>query len=375
MNSRVIRYLWVVLLSMTWALRVLAAGDIVVGQVVTYSGPDAEASRDYVAGAKTYFDYVNNLGGVNGRKIVHLVRDCAGEPAAALRLTRELIDKDGVDVLFGYVDEGAIAAVVQGVDFKARRLALVAPLSGASIGTPQDNVFYTRASYAAEAHKIVERFRAQGLDRFAVVYADTAYGRSVLRAVHEDLRASGRTPVMERKVRADGQGIGNEAKSIWADHPQVVIVIADTLPTAEFVQRYKPLDPGAFIVGLSLVNHTTLTEIDGPALATGMLLTQVVPNPLGSNTPLLREHLALMKKFRDEPPSHVTLEGFIAAKVLVRALQAAGKDPSRAAVTAALHGIAEVDHDDTYVTYLAVNKRDANFVDITFLRRNGTLLH
>lgn len=352
----------------------VAAGDIVVGQVVDYAGLDHDMSRDFVAGARTYFDHVNSRGGVNGHRIVHLVRDGGGDAAKSLVLARELIEKEGADVLFGFVDEAALAPTVQSAAFKSSHIALVAPLSGAAFGTEQDNVFYTRASYVAEARKIVSQFRLQGLERYGVLYLDTEYGRAVSRAVRDELRAAKLTPVLERRLPSDAQ-VDQEARAMATAHPQVVIVVADTLAMAQFVKTYRPLEPGSLTVGLSMVNHETLLQLDGPQLARGTLLTQVVPNPLRSTSPLLREHIELMKRYRDEPPSHLTLEGFLAAKVLVQALKAAGKEPTRASITAALRSMARVELDDTYVTYLLPTRRDANFVDITFLRGDGTLLH
>jgi ABC-type branched-subunit amino acid transport system substrate-binding protein len=352
-----------------------AAADIVVGQVVDYASLDHDMSRDFVAGAKVYFDHVNTQGGINGRRIVHLVRDSDGDPRKSLALARELIAKDRADVLFGFVGEDLVSATLKSAEFKASRIALLAPVSGAATAGPADRVFYTRASYAVEARKAVEQFRAHGLERFALLYVDTDYGRAVRQAIHDELRASRLALSMERPLRPDGQGAAAEAKALGQLKPQVVIVVADALALAEVIKTYRPLDPGSLVVGLSMVNHETLLQISGPALAHGTLLTQVVPDPRKTNSTVLREHIELMKRYRDEPPSHLTLEGFIAAKVLVQAIRSAGRDLSAAGIAAALRGMPRVDLDENYVAWLAADKRDANFVDVTFLRGNGTLLH
>src|ERR1700688_1039016 len=75
-----------------------AGGDIVIGQVVDQSGLNLEASRDYVAGAKTYFDFVNSQGGVNGHHLTLIVKDDGGDAERTLQRTRELIDNDRVQV-------------------------------------------------------------------------------------------------------------------------------------------------------------------------------------------------------------------------------------------------------------------------------------
>ena len=89
------------ILSLTAAAPAIAEQKIVVGQVVDLFGVNGDTARDYIAGAKVYFDYVNANGGVNGMKIEHTYRDDGGDPAKAVELTREYIEKDKVDVMFG----------------------------------------------------------------------------------------------------------------------------------------------------------------------------------------------------------------------------------------------------------------------------------
>ena len=85
------------------------------------------------------------------------------------------------------------------------------------------------------------------------------------------------------------------------------------------------------------------------------------------------EHLRLMKKYRDEPPSHLTLEGFLAAKTLVIALRKARKGASRAEIASAMRSLDRADLGGVNVGF-GTRSRGYSFVDIAFLRRNGTLL-
>ncbi len=62
------------------------------------------------------------------------------------------------------------------------------------------------------------------------------------------------------------------------------------------------------------------------------MITQVVPNPLVSAANLQTEHLAMMAKYRDEPPSHLTLEGFMAAKGLVKVMERINGDINRSTI-------------------------------------------
>jgi ABC-type branched-subunit amino acid transport system substrate-binding protein len=154
---------------------------------------------------------------------------------------------------------------------------------------------------------------------------------------------------------------------------QALIVVADTVPLGEFIKRFRPRDPGAMIVALSTVNHRAMFELLGPKLAYGVMVTQVVPNPNIAGSAILKEHLDAIRTFRDEPPSHLTLEGFIAAKVLVEAVRRAGAGPTRETILAALQRMGRLDLKGFVVDFSRAGRAES-FVDISMIRRNGGLL-
>jgi ABC-type branched-subunit amino acid transport system substrate-binding protein len=74
--------------------------EIRIGNIVPYSGPLSEFGAIGNAEA-AYFDMVNDRGGINGRKVRFITRDDNSDPAAALELTRDLVEKDDVHLMFG----------------------------------------------------------------------------------------------------------------------------------------------------------------------------------------------------------------------------------------------------------------------------------
>ena len=78
-------------------------GAVVIGQSVPLTGPAQELGIEMQLGAKLYFDHINSQGGVNGRKIKLLTLDDGYEPDRATANTKQLIEKDDVFALFGYV--------------------------------------------------------------------------------------------------------------------------------------------------------------------------------------------------------------------------------------------------------------------------------
>jgi len=70
--------------------------SIVVGSHHPLTGPAAAGYSSISAATKAYFDYVNEKGGVHGRKITYKVEDDGYNPANTQTVVRELVLKDKV---------------------------------------------------------------------------------------------------------------------------------------------------------------------------------------------------------------------------------------------------------------------------------------
>ena len=92
---------------MTVSFRVLAsadepgvsAGEIIIGGDHPYSGP-ASAYGNIGKGIGVFFDYVNDHGGVNGRKIKWVDRDDGYSPPQAVQVVHQLVEQDNAFAIF-----------------------------------------------------------------------------------------------------------------------------------------------------------------------------------------------------------------------------------------------------------------------------------
>jgi ABC-type branched-subunit amino acid transport system substrate-binding protein len=80
---------------------------------------------------------------------------------------------------------------------------------------------------------------------------------------------------------------------------------------------------------VSFVGSTALADelmLLGPRYANGVIVTQVVPAVGGYSSAVMEYKNALAKYFPGEAPDYVSLEGYIAAKVLIQAIRQTGPD-------------------------------------------------
>src|SRR3954453_11704112 len=74
--------------------------EIRIGNVMPYSG-SLEVFGAIGKAEAAYFEMINARGGLNGRKVRFISHDDKADPAAALSLTRDLVEEDKVLLMFG----------------------------------------------------------------------------------------------------------------------------------------------------------------------------------------------------------------------------------------------------------------------------------
>jgi branched-chain amino acid transport system substrate-binding protein len=91
----------------------MAAEPVKIGLVAALSGQSAKSGEGITRGLTIAIDEINAKGGVLGGRMLELVRrDDESNPAKGQTAARELIDKEGVSIIFGGIDSPVSLAIV-----------------------------------------------------------------------------------------------------------------------------------------------------------------------------------------------------------------------------------------------------------------------
>ena len=115
-----------------------AENTIKIGFPIPLSGPTAVYGKPILAGAEMAVAEINAKGGVLGRKLELLSRDSKANADEAVRLSRELIIKNGVDFLSGTLTSAEAPAV--STVAKENKIVFVAPTSKSTILTDEKHI-------------------------------------------------------------------------------------------------------------------------------------------------------------------------------------------------------------------------------------------
>ncbi len=307
-----------VIAMLSSALSAAAAGMLTVGQVIDLSGPNSALGRDYVAGIRTSFDAINAAGGINGKRVQYLVLDDIGEAANTPRLVTTLIERNKIDVLLGGIGDASVLATLDTAAFKRSSLTLYAPLAAVD----DRRVVHWRPHRLQEIRYLLGYFDKLGIKRVGIAYQESSMHGNAMTAFTDELKQRGMTVSGVARIDINGALMQQQTQKLAASKPGFVVTIADTISSALFLKTFREFEAKTFVAGTSLINLSTLREIAGIKAVEWTVFSQVVPNPAGAKMPLQIEHAAMMKKFRDEAVSSLTLEGFLVGKTLGKTLQA-----------------------------------------------------
>ena len=344
------------------------AQDIVLGQSAALTGPAQELGKEMQLGAKVYFDAINAAGGIRGKKIVLKTLDDGYEPPRAEANTKQFVDDGDVLALFGYVGTPTSAASIP-VATKAK-----VPFFGAFTGAellrnpPNRYVFNVRASYFDETEAIVRQMTQGGITKIAVFYQNDSYGQAGLAGVERALTRRNLQVAAKATVERNSTDVAAALATMLTAKPEVVIMISAYASCAEFIKQAKAKQLVAQFVNVSFVGTRALAKALGPA-ADGVMISQVMPPPTANKFPIVAEYQKAMKAAGAADLSYTSLEGYIAAKVLVEALRRGG-DTSREALIKALEGL-RVDLGGFTAAFAADNHNASKFVEMTVLNKNG----
>src|SRR5450755_366851 len=312
--------------------------EIRLGMAAPFSGSARELGRQMKLGIDTAFNRVNEAGGVEGRMLELVAADDGYEPTRTGDAMKQLYEKDQVFGIIGNV--GTPTAVVAVPYALERRMLFFGAFTGANVlrhDPPDRYVFNYRASYAEETDATVRylvKLRRIPIGQIAVFAQQDTYGDSGFAGVAKAVRTLGvsDSTIVRLNYKRNTVDVDDAVNQLKLQKPPIkaVVMVATYRAAAKFIEKTHDLFPGMLYTNVSFVGSTALADelmLLGPRYATGVIVTQVVPAVSGYSSVVLEYKNALAKYFAGESPDYVSLEGYVAANVLIKGLQRAGPQP------------------------------------------------
>jgi branched-chain amino acid transport system substrate-binding protein len=317
------------------AVRGITDREIRFGMAAPFSGASKELGRQMKLGIDTAFNRINDAGGVEGRMLKLIAADDGYEPARTADAMKQLYEKDQVFGIIGNV--GTPTAVVAVPYALERRMLFFGAFTGANVlrhDPPDRYVFNYRASYAEETDVTVRylvKLRRIPVRQIAVFAQQDTYGDSGFAGVAKAVRALGvaDSAIVRLNYKRNTVDVDDAVNQLKLQKPPIkaIVMVASYRAAAKFIEKTHDLYPGMIYTNVSFVGSTALADelmLLGPRYASGVIVTQVVPAVSGYSSAVLEYKNALAKYFPGEAADYVSLEGYVAANVLIQGLKRSG---------------------------------------------------
>ena len=361
----------------------VTSSTILLGGTGPLSGPEV-AYAGVLIGAKAYFDHVNATGGVHGRKIEYRYLDDAYDPSRTVQAVRRLVQQDRAFAIVNMVGTEQNLAVRSYLN--AQKIPQL--FGGTGVRTfGRDFRRYRWSmgylpSFFAEGrlygrHVVGTRRNA----KIAVLYEASDYGRELLAGLKAGIGRKAQV-VAQQTYEVIDTDLSSQIAQLRRSGANVLMMFALPKQTiGGFVAAnrlgWRPLtyvtsvsvDPAV----MKIVQATTGNKSGENAITVQWMKDS--SNPANANDPAIRLYKQVMR--RHAPGRNVDevvhLYGMAVAYTTVKALRAAGRNPTRASL---LRAATHMDHQVPFmVKGIRVKTSPTDYFPISnvrFLRyRNG----
>ena len=360
------------LLAASTDVRAQADNKIILGQSAPLTGPAAQLGLQFQQGAKLCFDQINAQGGVGKRLIELQTLDDGYEPDRCAENTRKLIAQD-VFALFGYVGTPTSeAALPQAIKAK---MPFIAPCTGAMVLRDPFNryVFHVRASYNDETALIVKQLTNLGLKKIAVFHQNDSFGKAGLDGVMLAMSALRLQPVTSGTVERNSVDVAQAVSTIVASMPEAVVQVGAYKACAAFIRQARKAGYGGLFYNVSFVGTQALSDELGKEAA-GVVVSQVMPSPYDASRLITREFQQAVKAAgKGASANYSSMEGYVAARVVVEGLRRAGAKHSHESFITGLESMGTQLLADFPVSFSGTNHVASHFVEMSMLTADGRI--
>ncbi|MEW6982589.1 ABC transporter substrate-binding protein [Colwelliaceae bacterium 6471] len=287
------------------------ASEIILGMSNALTGPTKNLGLQLKLGSELYFNKHNKseYGKKNPIRIISY--DDGYEPNKTVKNTKELLEKQSIFALFGYVGTPTSKAIIPMLE--QQKSIYFAPYTGAEfLRTPHRNEFFNiRASYYNEAETQIKYFVDKlGLKNVALFIQADDFGLAASKGYIKALKERNITKVEQVRYKRNTIEIKDAVNKLIYENPEVIFCIGTYQPISELVHHLRGKNISSKIVTLSFAGAESLrTRLINEE---EIYITSVIPDPEGSNLPIVKEYRTAMG---NKKLSHESLEGYINAAV------------------------------------------------------------
>lgn len=319
--------------------------EVVIGITTPLSGPAAAWGNTAIA-MEAWTRYVNDQGGIHGRKLKVILKDDGYNPGRAVANLKEM--KDQVFMNVGLLGSSVLQAAKD--DVAEYKLPTVNPYGNPAIWAKQPKeklryVFVNYPDYTDEAEYLVTQgVNRLGAKKIAVFHQNDEYGKGGLEGVNRGLKALGGKATLAAAVSYElsDRELGTHALKLKDSGADAVVIYATITHGANIVKEmakvgYRPKLLASFPLGDHFIMFRLLGELWEGAHFAG--LNAAATDPAG------KKIVDILTKYEPKlvGKENTALSGAVAIILALEGVNRAGKNLTRESYVEGMESIKNFD--------------------------------
>ena len=310
--------------------------EIRIGNIMPYTG--ALSAFGAIGRAEAaYFEMINEGGGINGRKVRFISYDDGSDPSTDLDLTRGLVERDNVLLLFGSFGTHGNLAVRKFLNEQQIPQLFVA--SGDEAWNNPTLFPWTmgwQPSFRAEGRIYANYIQAFYPGRkIVVLWENDQFGRDLFKGLEEGLGDLSRTIIVDIAYEISDAYLDTHVAILKRSGAEIFVFAGVPTNAARVIRMAADLNwHPVFILNDMAASIGSALKPAGLENAQGVISASFlkdVSDPAWKDDALTKEWLVFMDKYYPRGDKHdsAALFGYAAAETLTQVLKQCGDDLSR----------------------------------------------
>ncbi len=314
----------------------LGANEIRIGNIMPYSGPLSEFGAIGKAEA-AYFDMINDRGGINGRKIRFITRDDNSDPSTALELTRNLVEKDDVHIMFGsFGTPGNLATRWYLNEKKVPQLFVASGDEELSQAKAFPWTMGWQPSFRSEGRIYANYIQAYYPQRkIVVLWQNDQFGRMLYKGIQEGLGDLNRHILVDIAFDISDEHLDTHVSILKRTGADVLVFLGVPSTASKVIKlaaslKWRPV----FIVNdssASIANAMAPAGLENSAGVVSAAFLKDPSDPAWKDDPAMKAWFNFMDRYHhvESTNNSAAVYGYAAAEALTQVLKQCGNDLSR----------------------------------------------
>ena len=342
---------------------------ITIGIIMPMTGPIAplEGALALAGGSRNYFRYLNEKGGINGRKVMPIIHDCVFTMPGAMAGFKKLIYRDNAFAIF-LPGTGQTLALTPQI-LKEKVPTITASLSETVI-TPVEKkryIFIPCASYQDQImiliDYIMKDLKAKD-PRIAFATLEIEYGKVGLAAAKERLKHYGLDLVDVEILPVGAVDATAPILNIKRARADYVIVHLDLTTSIAFIRDTKKYGMDARMLGSYYSCDEDIVRTAGSA--TENYIGSHTFNSWYDETPAMAELRNITLRYEPRGPktrNRYYVQGWVTSMILAEAMKRAGKNLTPERMVEAMESLRDFDTNGLSgsITYTPTNHKAGEY--------------